>query len=341
MPTARQRRYFRFYSWSLIAFTLTYFIAIPVFLLSTNPEGEFINRWALFGNLALTSVLAVLAVSTCILFFLNLGLVRKLVQQARVRRRLNLKKYFSESFKRKNIKDKILSYLTLVLTCFGYILIITVITVPIILRSNIIEAISGVKSIEILIIALFIIIYIVVGLSLIFFHYMRRGQRRLEIVSETAGSLSKRSEAMVNDREALVDISFAEYDEIAGLERTQIIADRQQSIKFIVDRQQTIKSSPRKSFRPTYFALYSRDFSQAKSALEWELKNKVDEQIDQLLSQTSSSNIEVGTLNDEYLQLQVPETSLTVHYQIDDVHHRIRILGLETEAGAPNGKGEG
>lgn len=304
MPSRRQELWFRLFNLSVFAFLGTFAIAV----LATVPNKPGMENIAL----VLWVISGFLILSTVVLFFLNLGLMRALMRQARLRRRLQLGKSLKDAFKARRRRGRMKNILTLIIAFLGVIIVPAgvLFVVPLLFWFVPTPYVLG-----------FLFILTVLALSLVFLHFMRRGKQRLEIVTSLQASLLGRKEVFESDQESTLDISSADYYKIASIERAHIIDDRAKSIKM------AHKESPDSS----YVVQKSREMLGAKAKLDLNARVRIDDQIFHLMT----NPLPPGVTEDPetgYLRLSVPEASVDILYQVDEERHRIRLLALQSSA---------
>lgn len=301
MPSRRQELLFRLFNLSVFTFLGTFAVAVLAAVAEPPGMNEVAEMlWWISGLLIL---------STVVLFFLNLGLMRMLMRQARLRRRLQLVQSLKDAFKAKRRHGRIRNVLTLIMALLGPVLVLA--------GGSLILLYLLWFGIEIHYVLSVLFILIVLALSLPFLHFMRRGKQRLEIVTNLQATLLGHKEVFESDQESTLDISSADYYKIAGIERAHIIDDRAKSII------RAHKESPDSS----YVIQKSREMLGANAELDLNARARVDDQILHLMTNPSPPGVteDPGT---GYLRLSVPETSVDILYQVDEERHRIRLLAL-------------
>ncbi len=308
MPSPRQELHFHLFNWSVFSFLGCSTAALVIGYLVEEYGSTNDLEWVGFF---LLGVPAILGLSIVVLFFLNLKLMWALRRQARSRRRLGLVKNLKGLFKAKRRRNWIRNAFTMFVVFLGVIL------VPI----GLLSFFAFAYFLDIPEALLFSLAISVLGLSLVFLHFMRRGKQRLEIVMRMHESLSEHKETFESDHESAVDISSADYDKIASIERAHIITDRAKSIEMA--RKESLDSS--------YVIQKSREMLGAKAALDLDARVRVDDQIFHLVTNPLPPGVteDPGT---GYLRLSVPETSVDILYQVDEQRHRIRLLALQSSA---------
>ena len=167
-----------------------------------------------------------------------------------------------------------------------------------------------------------IVVMLIVSPSPIIFYFMRRGRKRLEIVKSLQKSL--RESATYSRADGIHEsvISSADYDEIAKIERSQIIADRRSNIAMA--REENLDAK--------YSIQVSSSVTRAIANLDESAKLQVDVEINKLIVDPKPA----GTVRNPatgHLQVRLPNTSATISYDLDETQHRIRLYHLETNAG--------
>ena len=300
MPSARQELLFRLFNWSVFFFaTVLALFSFLMPIIGTDPAIDVIAGVVVF-------LLGILGLLIVFLFFLNLPLMLKLIRQASLRRRLGLKQTLEGAFKAGRGKRKIVNRLTLLLTLIGGFLVITGIGNGMVwigmsldqdymalmncrhaarprvdcataFAQYTVSVMEALKWNSPLLITSFTLIMI--GLSLSFLHFMRRGKQRLEIITNLQASLLKQKEAFERGHEIPAEISESEYGEIARIETTHIIEDRARSIG--LGRNEAADA--------TYLIQNSREMLSAKDQLDLEARARVETAILQLSTEPSPS----------------------------------------------------
>ena len=316
MPSRKEELYFRYFNLVVYAF-----FGLCVLLVSLEPtkKGIYQNIWLWGWGLAGVLSLAILP-----LFFLNLGFMKKLRRQAKLRRRLNLDTYFKPLFRAQRRESTFSNFWTLLVSFTGYGFVLLGL-ILLIFSIALIFSKGGVKEIGLLFPVSFVglvgFALAVVGLSSIFLHFMRRGEARLKVVNDLQTSLSKHEKSFEEDSQQRISIDADEYDLIARIERAQIIADRQRSIDKGVKEARTAG----------YLIQQSRDVIDSKSRLDPAIRPLVEDQILQLTTDPApiGSREEPGS---GLIRLLVPETPVEIVYQVDRDNHRLRVFSLGTRA---------
>ena len=147
---------------------------------------------------------------------------------------------------------------------------------------------------------------------------MRRGKQRLEIIMSLQESLLRHKDNQERDEAHSVEISPLAYDEIVSLERSQVIDDRNLSIKHA-----------RKEDSDAAFLIQnSRDVLRESDRLDPKTRAQVKQRILDLLDDPRPAGVRQDPAS-ENLLLSVPETSVDILYHLDRARRRIRILSLE------------
>lgn len=304
MPSRRQTTYFRLFN--LIVYL---FIGIGVVTIVGHGFGfhkEMMWLWGLQGIVLFLII---------VLFFLNLGFVGKLKNQAKLRRQLRLDQNLKALFKAQRRETKVSNLWTLLISILGYPLVaiglsgfVILLLVAVVDRDwgPLVGSAAGLGL-------------TVLGLSFIFLHFMRRGKQRLELVDRLRATLSKYEDAFGQDGEQRVSIDADEYDQIARIERAHIIADRQRSID------QGLKEARTSG----YLIQRSHEMQAAKAKLDPATAVLVENQILQL----TTDPMPTGTAQHPdtgIFRLRVPETEVEILYKVDEDSRRIRVGKLLT-----------
>jgi hypothetical protein len=309
MPSRRQELLFRLFNWSVFAFLGTVVVAglATVFDVFGGPRMQDIA-------VVLLWISALPILSTVILFVLNLGMMRMLFRQARLRRRLQLVQSLKDTFKAKRRHDRIRNIFTLFVAFLGPVFVVVVGSFVLLILLWVGTETHYVFGV--------LFVLIVLALSLAFLHFMRRGKQRLEVVTNLQASLLGRREVFESDQESILDISSTDYNRIASIERAHIIDDRANSIKM----------GHKESLNSSYVIQKSHKMLGATSGLDLKARVRVNDQIIRLMTNPSPPGVTEDPGTEKILRLSVPETSVDILYQVDEKRHRIRVLDLRSAA---------
>jgi hypothetical protein len=310
MPSPRQQLCFRLFNWSIHLFVAVILCNLIAMIVGADDIVLQVNAVA-FGVLSL-------AVVVC--FFLNLGLIWKLVRHAKLRRRLRLAGKLRTAFKAKRRSGRLRNILTALIAVFGAffvpvgaVLFVVMILIMIDDSNPDLQnylAISSVASTA-----------LILGISLVSLHFMRRGKERLDVITGLQASLLQGKEDPAGRADVASEISTSAYDKIARMERAHIIADRAQSIK----------SAAKEAADSSYLIQMSRDLAGAKAQLDSHSRLQVDDEVLKLMTEPRPPEAKTDSKTG-HLLLRVPETSVSIRYDIDEAGHRIRLYTLESAA---------
>jgi hypothetical protein len=262
-----------------------------------------------------TGVVGFTALAMLPILLLNLKLVSRLWRAARMRRRLGLTEPLAAVFQAQRRKTWLLNFLTAVLAVVGVVFVLLAVAVPAIVREEL--EVTGSRSV---LIGLFIGLYLILGITLISLHYLRRGMERLAVVEGLRTTLS----AVASDRKeqaGAVSVSPEDYDLIAKIERDQIIRERYQNIA-------RSKAGARTS---GYVVQMGVEAQQGKSRLPAAERLLVDEQIVKLMADPQSSDV-VTDPQRGLRRLPVANTSAEILFEVDEADRRVKIVGIESSA---------
>jgi len=317
--SARQKRLYRFLSWSVALIFIGYGLAAIFGLL---PEANFgakatTIRPVLMNigmGLAGFGLLAVIP-----LLILNLGLVRKLWSMSRARHRLGLTEPLALAFKTERRRHRFLNLATGALVA---------ISVMIVMFGAIGLIVS--PELSVMVRVLGCLAFLVFGLAFGSLHYIRRGMERLAVVSRLHADLDTvKSEAGERVPEK-TKITPAEYDIIAKLERNQITQRREESVQRAAEDSDAFGYAVQMSFAA----------QEAKDQLPVHEQNLVDEQIFKLVNNLEiERNRSVPDVEGDLRRLRVIDTSAEIEFRIDDADQRIQIAQIGSRQSDTSSRG--
>ena len=310
LPTEREQRLYRWFNICVYSMAILFVLEFAM-VGAADKEGALS---ILFGLLSF--VVGALMLATVILFFMNLGFMRKLYRHAQLRKRLRLASYFADAFsaeRKSSLAGNIVTQLT---TIAGWLLIVFAFfgAVAVAIED------ASVKDIGALAAGSVYLGVFLVGVSFISFRYARRGKQQLEVVLRLQKTLTEQAARGAAANE--VKLSTEDYNAIATLERQHIIRDRASSIAL----------AHKEAAAPGYLCQSSRQMHLAKSKLPPELLVKVEGAIAELLVDprpaAAASDAPVKST------LPVADTGLRIEYDVDPSRHLVRLYDLQTERGA-------
>lgn len=266
-----------------------------------------------------TILVGLLMLATVVLFFLNLGLIRKLHGHAQLRRRLNLRDYFAGAFSAERRATRIANVLTLLLAVLGGCFVVLGLGGLIAVGFADLRA----AKIGLMAAASVYVVMVVLGISFFSFHFMRRGQQRLEVVLRLQRTLTDQAAGAGQPK-----LSPDDYNAIAVLERQHIIRDRATSIA----------SGRKEAEDSTYLCQSSRQMHEAKSRLPPEVLVKVEGAIAQLLSDPATAAASADPVTGSR-SIPVAGTGLAIQYDVSAEKNLVRLYDLRASAGAAEAAG--
>jgi hypothetical protein len=293
-PSPSDERRFRLLNqvvWSAVFLTLGWF-----FLLPSNPA---VARWLLIAAVFFYVVSVAMVAA-------NVGLGRKLVRAAMLRRSLRLWPRLRPSFKARRRRHAVQNLVTLVLTLVGY---------PIFLFGVfglLIELLDSRDSAGLPL----AVVQTVFGLGCISIHFIARGKERLEVISELRSDLvARRSTAGTR-----VEVSEDKYEQIASIERAQIARDRRRSL-----------ARPAKDTQGYVLRLH-RSLREAEAQLEPEVLMQVRECARQLLVDPAGNP---GGSPSEWSYAEVPGAGYELAFTVDHARREVHVMELRPLAKRP------
>jgi hypothetical protein len=310
LPSRWQRRVyylFNFAQWSLSSSILILLVTSGFYLDEPN---------APLAVLVLLWVVLILSLLIIPLFFLNLGLVGKLWRHARLRRELGIREGLRDSFKMARRQGRIRNWITRFMAIAGVLIVIIALVAVVFihisftLKDIYLDTEGGIP----LLISFGIF---VVGLSLFSLHFIRRGRERLNVVAQLQDSL--RIPETATDDVTEVEISPDVYSQIAQIERSHIIQERQRSIGRGHSDDDGV----------THLVQTSVMAQKAKASLEPGTRVRVQNQIVELMydPRPEESRPEQDT---GLIVLRVPGTSIDIKYLVKDDTGTIQVYFIET-----------
>ena len=293
-PSPAQEQRFRLLNqavWGALLFSFVYGVMFPV-----------AGAQRAYPALLLAAFCYVLTVP---LFFLNLGLVRKLQRAATLRKSLRLAEWLQPFFSRRRHSHPVYNAITLALSAIGYP--VCVVGVVGLVLSLLDPSSDGLALSTIL---------IVFGLTCIFIHFIARGAERLKVIAELRSGLLAAAPSSSGDNQESVHVRVEDYDEIAGIEREQIRSDRTRSV-----------ARGHRAASTGYVLRLSRQLRDMESELGEDARRLVDERVQQLLAEPepADARAEYGT---GLFRIDVPGTRFEIAYLVDHERREIRACSL-------------
>src|SRR5258706_4065503 len=172
-----------------------------------------------------TIILGFAALAMLPILLLNLKVVSRLWRAARMRQRLGLTEPLAAAFQAQRRKTWVFNTLTAALVGIGALFLIVAVVVPAATWNEIERSKAGAFFL-----ALVIGLYVILGITLISLHYLRRGMERLAVVQGLRTTLGAVASDSPKEPASAVSVSPEDYDLIARIERDQIIRERYQNI---------------------------------------------------------------------------------------------------------------
>ncbi len=244
---------------------------------------------------------------------LNLPLFAKLWRLERLRDRLGLRQHLTPLIAvRRGLLARIVGALWSFLLLLFALLCLALLAVMIGKWSTAIEKLGVRDSI------LLAVSFAGAAFSLLFQPLVERARNRLEIVQGLWGALAER-ESEVGSGESAVELPSDQYRSITEVESSQILLERDQSVRAARARKRGVKGL---AVRQTPEAIRSR------SQLEPEIALKVG---DRILALSDEPRPEEAVRDPEsgVYSVEVPGTSLRVCYEIDPSGRVVRIVALD------------
>ena len=146
---------------------------------------------------------------------------------------------------------------------------------------------------------------------------MWRGKQRLNVVQQLLQTLSEEEKNASGSLEEQPRIPTAAWEGIAAIERAQIIEDRERSLK----------TARHKNEAPEYTVLQSRAFLNSRAELDVETRNRVDDQVFDLMS-NPHQDAASGDAATGLSVLRVRDIALEIGYQVDEENRQVKLFYL-------------
>jgi hypothetical protein len=311
-PDARDRLVFRLWSLSVFCWAIVYVILEALRWLMLSTEGilskiaDIIAEYVALGALeAWLGVMSkVLGIASVILFLLSLPLVLKLWRQGRAARRMHLSAKLQSLHRQQRRRYWIFMLVLFILVAASW---------------NSLR--YDYKPLDPDNLLVFIDLFAAPAMLctyLIAMYFVRRGREQFDVIRLLQRSPQERTEVENVTTDHGINIAESDYNQIAVLERRQIIRDRRLSI-------QRSKQQPDDG---TYVVQKSHELLEAMDQLDSATRIRVEDRIFELVSQQTPEKLATGADNG-CLRLRVPETQLEITYQVDSAANRIKIYSLE------------
>jgi hypothetical protein len=296
-PTPQQSRWFRRLQqtvWSALLFSAAWVV---------------IARYYSFEPAYPALLLAVACYVALIpLLVVNLGMVRRLIRAARLRRILGLAAGLDPHFRERRRHNRWINRLTLVMSVVGYFSLAIGL---LLLFLELLEPDPWGLAI--------IAVTFAWGLSCVALHFMARGVERLQVISYLHDALVESMASQPAGTAAPVTIPAEHYDAISRLERAQVQADRKRSIAAGLQER-----------ADSYVLRLSRSFVKEEQDLDGEVLSIVNEALYRL-----TRNPPGAPAAPQPSFVPVPGTPLEMVCQVDHDRREVRVYSLRDTAEAP------
>jgi mRNA-degrading endonuclease RelE of RelBE toxin-antitoxin system len=318
-PKGLNRFKFRLFSFSVFSWAVVYVVQQIYWWLTSQFEGlparlvDYIAGYIDLQNIDnfLTYTQQFLGITSVILFVLNLGLIPKLWRQGELGRRIKLNTSLEDQYRRRRLKRGILLTVLVILIALSVLFY----------RSFLSQ--YGSSGFDVRTIVALGAAPAMLCIYLIATYFVRNGIDQLEAIGLLQESLQEKSENLKNVPRDTIEINVSDYDQIARLERRQIIQARKSSLKTGRSRVDARTFSVKKS----------HSLLDAVEKLETDTRLRVDQKIFELMSQPSPEKL-ATTDTGGRLRLHVSDTSLDLVYEVDHQNHLITLFSLDaTDAG--------
>jgi hypothetical protein len=299
-PTRWQRVAYQLLHLDVAVFVIALAIAIVVAFATDRRQSSVFTATGFAGLLATLALL--------VLIPMNVPLMLRVWRAARIRRQLGLDEPLAAAFRAQRRRKRIRNVLSALLVVLGAYLVgyVIVITAP---TFGAADQLSGVESVVRLIV---VFLYLVVGVTLLGLHFVRRAMDRFAVVVERVhGSVTTAVEHSKERGASDVPVEPEDYELIAHVEREQIMRDRLESVH------------EREHRRDAGYAVHiGLDAQQAKEALSPDDRVRVDEEIFRLADDIGRGRTPVSP------SLTVPGTRIALRFDVDHEARRIRIVEI-------------
>ncbi|UCH89347.1 MAG: hypothetical protein JSV49_01485 [Thermoplasmata archaeon] len=249
-----------------------------------------------------------------LLFLINVPYGIKLWRQSRLVRRIGLSHTLAPPWRAVRKKGRLRNILTLIVSYLGIVLILLGLTIGI-LVANVADWSDPGEIFAYLVLSPGIIM---IGVTFLVIHYMRRGKERLETVIELQLSLSDYRDTAEEAESKQVKIPTEQYDQIAQIERAQINREREESILASFDNADLLEYSVQKS----------RSVRDELATISPDIRMVIEDQIQELMIEPQPPGVKRDSKT-ELLQLRVPNAPVEIYFGIDEEAHRIMISSVK------------
>lgn len=310
MPSRWQRVFYVLLSICVYGFVAVLFFGI-IFLFTI-----LLSEYVL--NIPFVVLGVILFFLTLIVLPLNVPLLRKLRHQIRLVRSLGLSQFFKAPWKAERRKRRLRNIMVLLVVLFGFsVTVFHFIGVVVFTVFGVFE--RGFNPLKFLMGLIIILFDIIILLAFIFFLLMRRYKQRLEVVAQLQTSLAGYKDAAEQDEGKRINIPSEEYEQIAQIERAQILFEREKNILASFEEPDV----------PYYSVQKSRSVREALHQLDPATRLAVEDQIDELGIEPRLSGVTSDPKTNIH-RLRVPETSVEITFTVDHDNRRVKILSLQS-----------
>ena len=315
MPSRWQRISYVLLSVCVYGFVASFFFNVIIIFFMRKSWVYVLIPSVVFGG--------ILVILTLIILPLNVPLLRKLRHQIRLVRSLGLAQFFKAPWKSERRKRRLRNIMVLFVVLFG--LSVTVFQfVGTVVFTVFVVFEEGFDRLEFLMGLIIVLSDIIICLAFIFFLLMRRYKRRLEVVGQLHSSLAGYkdvADAAEIDESTRINIPMEEYEQIAQIERSQILLEREKNIMASF-------KEPDVSF---YSVQKSRSLREALDQIDPAERLAVENQIDELTSEPEPKGVTIEPKTNIH-RLRVPETDHEIAFKVDYDDRRVKILSLHLVA---------
>ena len=264
---------------------------------------------SIFANLQVLSIVlliisGLLLFAIAVLFFLNLPFIFRLRRLNKMVHSLGLSEVFRPPWKLERKRHRIRNIFTIIITCFGVLLIAGGISLFIEDSSRTIELIFG----------------LFYGTLFVFIHFFIKMKEKIDVVRQMQTILTDYKEKADLAEEKRIEISPEEYDLFAKIEQVQITRERAESIL----------ASQEESDEASFLVQKSPAVREATSKLDETTQVQIQDQICSLTVDPRPS-IAVEDTEKGDLSIDVPSAPIKILYSVNDELRRIKIQSLEID----------
>lgn len=312
LPSPRQIILFRSFNYLVHASVI--FGAILVYSILKGTEAD-LEKLVWLAWLEFTLVVLIIP-----LFVLNWGFILKLRRLGRLRRILGLETALKKAFKAGHEKSLLSHVNTIFIATLGVLVVaFSLFGLVSIIYLSVTEAQSSTPKLNEIFLLLAVALAIgMVGASFISLHFMWRGKRRLSVLRDLQAVLAEYEDQFDENSQGSISFDAGTYNQIARMERAQIIGDRNLSLE----------SAAKKTSDHGYSLYRSNQSWESSSQLSGPVRVLVEEFILQL-SQDPFFGDKIKIPETEYLLAAVPGTDVSLIYEVDESSHRIQVLSLK------------